>query len=206
MLAASAWDIVTSLVDSLAWPVIVLTALVMLFPSLRSLISDVSKVRHGNTEVHFDTKDSHDLDKQTEPKSSNLLETNPSLILIGKIYGYLNYQGGTSNFWIFGIGTGDSINITVYPFREISNNSCYFSLSGRPDPGNDNTPSGTTIGYLLQEPLSPYSSDNPYRTTLTIPNYANLTTPPCEGKITNIEIDSEGPVAFIIEVIGQDIQ
>ena len=194
-------EIVTSLVDSIAWPLIVLMTLLMFHRPIRKLINHVSKIRHGDTEVHFDKKGSHDLDEQTVPKRITPLDTQPSLLSIRKLYGYLNYKGGSSNFWAFGIGTGDKINVTAYPFRELSNHSCWISLSGRPGPERDKTPNGTTIEYLLQEQLSPYSRNNPYRTTLTIPDFAHLTTPPCEGEITNIEIEAAGPVAFILEVI-----
>jgi len=202
--AAATWEIVTSLVDSLAWPLIVLIALVMLRPSIRRLINLVSRFKYGDAEFYFGKKDRGDLEERTISDTLTNLDPQPSPLSMRKLYGYLNYKGGNSNFWVFGISTGDKLNVTAYPFRELTNESCYFSLGGSPDPGQVELLDGTTIAPLLQVPLSPYSSKSPYNTTLTIPNYADLTTPPYEAEITNIEIDSEGPVAFIIEVVEQN--
>ena len=203
MSATATWETLTSLVESLAWPLIALAALLTLRPSIKVLINNLDKIRHRDTEFRF-KKTSVDLEEHTDPRPLTPLGLVRPPSSITKFYGYLNYKGGNSNFWAFGIRTGYKLKVTAYPFRELSNRSCYFSLSGRPDPGQVETPSGTTIEYLLQEQLSSYSKDNPYRTTLTIPDYAALTTPPCGGEITNIEIDSEGPVAFALEVIEQN--
>ena len=124
MSATATWETLTSLVESLAWPLIALAALLTLRPSIKVLINNLDKIRHRDTEFRF-KKTSVDLEEHTDPRPLTPLGLVRPPSSITKFYGYLNYKGGNSNFWAFGIRTGYTLKVTAYPFRELSNRSCY---------------------------------------------------------------------------------
>ena len=117
-----------------------------------------------------------------------------------RVAGALNYKGGNSNFVVHGIHTGQVLKISAYRFRPQEKKGCYFSLMGQPDYAQVRRHSGST-GHLLQQNLDEYTEERPFTTTVTVPNFSAVTTPPYEAEIVAIEIDSEGPVVFDIVAV-----
>lgn len=121
--------------------------------------------------------------------------------VVHKVYGYLNYSGGSSNFWVFGIETGHKLRIRVYPFKG-TKPSDGFSLIGWGEPPSPIT-EPIQIRSLLNVRLSDYSRTSPYVDMITVPRLSELTSPPCPGDVSNVELSADGPVAFTLEVISE---
>lgn len=126
---------------------------------------------------------------QTLPPSANSAN-------VTRLYGYLNYEGGNSNFFIPGISTGQKLHIALYSIQEgLRANAALYGWGTR----SHEEPS--QVEPIRQVTVSDYGYKNRFTEVLTVPRYADLTDPPHDSDVEYIELSADGPTAFFITIL-----